>query len=418
MRTLTTDAYTAAEVEAQLRSDNPVYQARFELLDRNLDVVDDISDYVLSATRTFDSTRAIKGSLALSMRPNDDLADALFRYRVKAWFGVRMGDGGFAEYPQGVYLWQQPDRDLDGVSAETWEVTLGDLSHVLDLTGPGLTPFQLTRGVELTTGIRNALLSAGFEDLSGVTPSEQTSTDTLTWSIRRNSVSRQTRTPRGRTTTQIKYNTTVTTWQDIVNQLCDGLGYYDVWFDPDGLPIAEPAANLQTATAEHTYATADDGIMLVPVQIERDPADIANRVFARSKSTQPAGGGNADAPLTVGVADANTILPGHPLSQAKIGLYVDLVVDNDVAATQQALDAQARKVLQERITSYERVTTPSLAWPAHEGYDLIGVTFDGDRDLDGGRLYLEDQFTLVLVAEKGTGQMTHRLRHIADVDEF
>lgn len=419
MRSLATDQHTAEEVEAQLRSAAPVYRSRFELLDVNGDPVGDLTPYVVAASRTFDATRAIKGALDLELLPNDDLADALFRYRVKAWFGVRMGDGSFAEYAQGVYLWGLPDRELGGLDAETWQVTLGDLGHALDLTGPGLSPFQLARDVPLTNGIRNALLAGGFEDLSGVTSSEQTSTDALTWSIRRNSVTRPPAGGRGGNQNRTQYNTTVTSWLTIINQLCDSLGYYDLWFDPDGLPVAEPAANLEAVTAEHTYETAADGIMVPPLQIERDPSNFANRVFARSKSNQPSGGGTQDAPLTVGVADANAVLPGHPLSEARIGFFVDFTVDNDAAATQQALDAQARKELLLRITSYERVVTPSLAWPVHEGYDLIGVRFDGDRDLGTARVYLEDQFSLVLLArDKAPGQMTHRLRHLAEVDDL
>lgn len=417
MRSLATSDYTAEQVEAVLRGPAAAYTSRFELLDRNNTIVGDISNLVVGATRTWDGSRPIKGSLALTLLADDDLADALFFYRVKPWFGVRMPDGGVAEYAQGVYLWSLPDRKLGGVDAEEWEVTLGDLTHILDLEGPGVDPFQVARGSLLTDAIKRVLNNAGFTDTSGVVPSDSESADFLSWGMKRNV--RQV----GGDPEQSKYSTTPETWLSIIGDLDDGLGYNEVWFDPDGLAICAPAPDLATASAAVTYATESDGIMLTPVESEHDLSEIANRVFARSKTRQPpgrntggGGGTSTAAPLTVGVANANTVLPNHPLSEARIGFYVDAVVDNEVASTQADLDAQARRELQRRITGYEVVTTPSLAWPVHEGFELIGVRFDGDRDLDTERLFLEDQHSLVLRADRGTGTMSHRLRRVADVE--
>ena len=440
MRSLATDRYTAAEVETQLRASTAAYTSRFELLDTANGTVGDISESVVSATRTWDGTRPIKGSLQLAMIPDDDLADALFRYRVKPWFGLQMPDGGVAEYPQGVYLWSSPSRDLDGVSAEMWDLTLGDLGHTLDLQGPGLTAFKVTRGSLLTDGIRRVLEAAGFADFSRLVPSTVVSADDLSFSMSRNMVGRGTgggrhfsfggglsqwranapTAPDNAADGGPQYSTNVETWMSIIGALSDGLGYDDLWFDAVGLPVVAPAADLSTAAAQVTYDTGADAVLLPPVGLEPDLSQIANRVYARSKSRRPAGqtqGTSGDdttsAPLAVGVADANDLLPGHPLSEAVIGFYVDQVVTNDVTVGQEQLDAQARRNLYWRITSYETVDLSTLAWPVHDGYEQVAVRFAGDRQLDTPGLFLEDQHSLVIRADgKGTGTMKHRLRRI------
>ena len=391
MRDLATDRYTAAQVAAQLRSSACRYVARFELLDASLSVVGDLTGLVTKAKVTVDTRRPIIGALDLEMLPDDDLASAPFQYRVKPWFGVRMPDGNVAEYPQGVYVWTFPDRAV-GDSEEVWKVTLGDMGHELDASGPGTVAFPLNPGDRIDTAIRRLFRWQGWSE-AGVVASSEKCIQLLSWGIKRN---RQ-----WVWGSPVNDSTRPETWLTVARDLTDMLSYNPTWFDADGLPIAEPAANLTSTDPGVIYETARDGIMLDPVQEKHDLDELANRVYVRSETT-------TDNWMRAGVADANRVVPTHPLAQRQIGFFIDAVRDDPGNVGHEALNRRARTELLRRLASVQTLTTPSLAWPVHEPFDVVGVRYDGDRALSDLALFDEHGYSLTLVG-RGQGEMVHTL---------
>lgn len=409
MRSLATSRYTHAEVAAQLKADSAKYTARFDVLNSNNNKVGDIDGYVVEAFIEFDADREIKGSLDLTLLPVSNLADDLFNYRIKPWFGVVMPDGGTAEYAQGVYMWALPNRELVGLGSggDTWTMTLPDLGWALDMSGPGINDFKIERGQKITGGIRRALQAAKFDVLRGIVPSEEVSLENLFWSRRRNVWTYKGAGGKRRIDSNIESET----WRTIIEDLTDLLGYDELWFDHNGNPVAAPSVDVTRVRPDVVFESGPDGILLTPLTVEHQWENIANRVFARNKARN-------HEHMNVGRADANNIIPNHPFSQRKIGHYIDVEIDLRGNIGLPALNAAARRQLFRRMSSVEIVEATTLAWPVSQAYDIIGLRLDDDHTFATQRNFHETRWTLQMVSTgEGIGTMVRRLRRIMGTGE-
>ena len=188
-----------------------------------------------------------------------------------------------------------------------------------------------------------------------------------------------------------------TSWLTILTELHDAIGYSAPWFDADGVYQARPARDLAADDPDLTLATDADGL-LVAVETQVDLTEIANRVHLRGENARD---------VQIGaVADANEIVPGHPLSEAVVGFYIDHADEDPVAPSPAALKRRARRMLLEKLSAFETASTPSIAWPVHEPGDLIGLRVDGDADLATETVWQQTRTTFDLT----TGDMTRELR--------
>lgn len=430
MRSLATGNYTAADVEAQLRAPNRAIGRRFDVLDRTLAKIGELGTVDLApgaAVVEVNVDRAIKGSLDLSLDPDDDLRDELFRVRIKAWWQLRMPDGGLAEFPQGVYVWTKPARSLPAHGVERWSVTLGDQLHLLDVAGPGPAGYAVRSTDVVTDKMVEVLERAGIDDTSGVVPSDETFDEPKAWMFvtprnrarrrreyyeqllaQTTGASAQARQLRGYYRAQIAHYTerapdtenTPVSWLGILTEMSEAIGYYSPFFDLSGLFRAQPYTDLATATPDLVLSAGPGGIVLPSIDEEPDLSRIANRVMVRPS--------NAQGVSTFATADANKIFPGHPLSQAQIGFYIDEYIDDPVAGSRAALAKRARAELSESLSWYEAIDVPSLAWPVHDPFDLVGVDVTGDAQLGATQIYHQRRHTLDLF----TGDMARNLRRV------
>lgn len=430
MRSLATGSYTAAEIEAQLRSSNRPVGRRFEVLDRTGSKLGDLTTVLAepgAATVEVNVDRAIKGSLDLQLTPDEDLRYELFRRRIKAWWQLGMPDGGIAEFPQGVYVWTKPSRSLPAHGVERWSITLGDQLHQLDVDGPGPGGFAVRSTDVVTDKAVEVLTRAGIADTSGVVPSDETFDEPKGWCFvtPRNRARRRreyfeqllaqttgssaaARQQRAYARQQIaRYSerapdtdNSPVSWLGILTDMFESIGYYSPFFDLDGVFRGVPYADLATAAPDLVLEAGPTGIMLPDVEAEPDLSRIANRVMVRPS--------NAQGVSTFATADANKLFPGHPLSQAEIGFYIDEHLDDAVAGSRSALNKRARAELSESLSWYEAVDVPSLAWPVHDPFDIVGVQITGDAELGDMQIFHQRRHTLDLF----TGDMARNLRRI------
>lgn len=421
MRTLASGVYTADQVEARLRSASGADSAEFWVLDQDMNKIGDLTENVTAATVDVDVDRAVKGSLTLSVVPHDlpdidDFRTAWFRYYIQPWWLLTMGDGGTARWPMGVYLWHPPDRAItgrtaDGDSDEEWALTLGDRTHDLDMTGPGAGPgFKATPEELVTDVVRRVLVRAGITDTDGIAPSTEAAGAYYTWSLVRDRV----RIPHSLSPTGKRIVTDDTepeTWLSIADQLLDSIGYSSLWFDADGHPRAQPASILDRTAPTVVYDTAADGVVLRPQNTKHDPSRLANRVWCRAQ--------RRNGTLLAGKADADDVVPGHPLSQGVIGRYIDVVEDVKIAPSKPALEARARKKLLKRLATYETFSLDTLAWPAHEAFDIVGVRLDDDPEFGEQATFHERSWSMTLRSQgEDEGTMTHDLSRLIQVADL
>lgn len=411
MLALTTGApvgrYTLAQLTDALQGGYLALSPRFEVLDANLARLGDLSN-VTKGIVTMNVDRAIKGSLDIEMLPDVLLpfATSPFTRYVKPYFRALMPDAGFVEWPQGVYLWNRPKRAPKGTGVEPWTLTLGDRGHMLLAGGPGPNGYSVASGVKQTDAIKQTLqtvFGSGI-DISRITPSLSTVAGPLTWDMTQDTAIAAATSPSGgaKATASGTTGTNGTTWADILQALHASLGYYSVWFDGVGRPVSIPTPNLATAAAGVTYSSGAKSLLLMPVVVDEVLDALANRVIVRAKNAA------AGSVYDIATADLNTLIPGHPYSQAVIKFYIDAIVDDTVAGTLADLQARANAELFTRAAMYQSVDIKTQAWPVHEAFDVVGVQWTGDSDFNTAKNLHERTWALDLF----TGATTRTLRRI------
>lgn len=390
--------YTADQLEAALRRGVLALSPRFEVLDQALGHIGNLST-VQKASVEMNVDRDIKGALTLTMLPDPLLpySTSPFSRYIKPWFRCLMFDGGYAEWAQGCFFWTKPHRDLPGTGSEQWSLTCGDRSHALTVGGPGPLGYTIAAGTRQTDAIITILQTVFGPDvdISRIVASSSVTAAPIARDIVAD-------TPAA--TDSNSSGTPGTMWSDILQPLAASLGYYSLWFDANGSPVSEPVPDLASAPADVTYSNGKGSLLQNPVAVDADLSSLANRVFVRQQSASP------DAPFLMGSADLNDLIPGHPYSQAMTGLiYIDAVLDDTTASTQDDLDARARAELYARASMYQKVGAKTQAWPVHEAFDIVGLQYDGDADFDTEKTLHEAGWTLDLF----TGDTSRSLRRIA-----
>lgn len=409
MRDLATGPYTDAQVKTQLRQANNRMGSRYELLDRSFRVDPAPLDTVIDATVEHSIERDHMGALTLTLDPFEGLRDALLRALIRPYFRLQMTlyGGGWAEWPEGAYLWIDPERDLSATSDDQWKVTLGDQCWRLSLAGPGLQGFKIGRGEYVTDVIKRIYTLLGYTDLSLIVDSEEKfaagrffirqTPRTLAYghrhdvesslsSIRRElkdatdaKVAAQLRAQEAALTAELlaldvstpATETSFVNWGQILSTIQLGIGYCKPHFDKTGArPIARPARDF-TASPDHVYITNDESV-LKSLSVTPDFASIGNRVIGVAD--------NVDGYYGTAVADANDQWPNSALAQKHVIDYIDVPLDFPTADSGDALQAAVDAELARRIVKHKSTTASIGAGPAHEPYDLVGIQWTGDAD--------------------------------------
>lgn len=433
MYPLATGNYTAAQVTTQLLSGTGARSCRFDVLDRNLNVVRPLAN-VYGATVTMDATRDIKSTLQLNMLPDTQLAP--FNSYIRAYYRIRMPDQGIAEWPIGTYVWTKPKRHVSGLRGrDEWNIEIPDLHQLLLFSGPGPGGYTLAQGSTTTTAIKNVLTTVlPSADTSGITPSASTTGGPLTWDITADydaqvasqlatrAAQDQLRLKLAQATSDLqyfqvlmwnataagndaaahdagihadwskelirqigdpnKYSVTVApashqgtsgnTWWNVIKELAASIGYYEPFFDAKGRLMTGAMPNLVAQAPVATFTSGASSILTFPIDTDEAHDQIANRVTVRGKTPQGM--------FAYAVADADTFAPNHPLAHNKIGYYIDAVVDDSVAGSQNDLQNRANAQLQRRLFAYDTVMFTTVCWPVMQLYDVVGIQVAGDYD--------------------------------------
>lgn len=494
----TAATYTEAQLQERLTSGGAAIGLRFDVLDRQLNVVKNVQPPdVFSASVQVDTSREVIGSLGLSCLPDTQI-NTPFRYRLKPWFRIRMRDGGIAEWPMGVYVWGIPTRHNIGMPDETWDLTLGDQTQILQLASPGPDGFAAPKGAHISGLIQHIVGDILGFDTSGIVHTAVVLNEHVHWGL--TSISAQQaqadyahelrifhqeqktyhrelddyhRAEQARKARQ-KWDAAVyknemaayhaevaawkhahpahhgghhgrhgghvqhermpafphphlvhekplghpprapkppkrpprfggkigTTWLQILRLLHQRAGYAAPWFDNTGRYRAMPQIQYESAPPSVYWNDQQDGIMIAPVDITDGMKHLCNRVICRSHQIN----GLYDFQM----ADLNTLIPGHPLSQEQIGFYIDVMVHDQFADTNDQLLQTATAELRRRLAAYQEMTLHSLAWPVGEVNDVVAVRYSTDVELADYTNFLETGWQIDLM----TGEMQHTLARI------
>lgn len=385
MRSLATGQYSAAQCETQLRSGSAAVGCRFDVLDTERVKIGEIGkvgvdEGVTAATVEYMADRPVPGALRLTLLPDTDLVNRIFTRYVQPFFRLVMPDGGIAEWSMGVFIWGAPNRTLPSRGNEGWDITLGDLTHVLVSGGPGPTGFTVGTGTSIDVAISNAIIAAGFTDTSGVEGANIETSADVVWGL-------------------TDQRSAQVTWWDVLDSLHRSGGYWPPWFDLNGRYRAVRQPDLTGAGVSWSYQPETNGL-LQSLTTQPDLSKVANRVVGRSQA--PGGA------LSTATADADVVIPGHPLSRGVIKFYIDQTVDSQAGLSEIDLAAFAKNELLVRLAYHQQLTIPTLANPAHEMYDVIGVQWPDDAEFNAAIRTIERQWQMDLF----TGDMSHQLHRL------
>lgn len=152
---LAVSGYSEEQILDELHASARNVRFRYELLNMSLQYKKDIPT-ISSASVDYDGYDSIPRTARFEM---GDIPMDFFRCRIRPMFGLRMKDGGWAEWPLGVFILATPDRTADGLSVNR-SIEAYDLNQILKTDSLKERRF-FPSGTFYTDAARNLLLDIG-----------------------------------------------------------------------------------------------------------------------------------------------------------------------------------------------------------------------------------------------------------------
>lgn len=410
MRSLAFGAFSDTQVAAAVRGSILQWRFRYEILDRKFTVIDELPTVDdASTTVEHNVDRDHKGVLTLKLGAYDPLRGMSLRRFIRPWVQLQVLPNRWVEYPYGAYLWLDPERTLPSRGVDEWRITLNDQCWRLSLTSPDERGFLVRKGQRITDIIRDIFGNRlGYTDLSGIAESDELLAEDKFWLFQtpnvpeygerrdlesqvanvQRSLKTETDQARRRQLTnewgvatrrlqQLDISHPATTegfvnWGTILSQLYTGAGFSSPYFDWTGTrPMAQPPRDLAAEGPDHHYRT-DEFSILENLTVSPDYASIGNYVIAKAA--------NVDGYFGVESADANDIHPNHPIAQRFIEDYIRIPIESTTASSDAALALVAKTELGVRLARHTQCAVSTGINPAHDPYDLPGLTWSDDHD--------------------------------------
>lgn len=289
--------------------------------------------------------------------------------RIRPWARLAMPDGGFVEWPLGVFLLATPTRDMNDARVVARDVDAYDQLLVLTQDKVG-DRYSIAAGTLYTTAIATLV----FGLASAIVPSTLVMPVAMEWEPG---------------TTKLR----------ILNDLLAAINYESAWFNEQGTLICRPYLSPTTRPVEYTYSADEGSVITGGVGQTLDLFDVPNKwVLVVSEADR--------APLTSTITNTS---PTSPTSTVSRGRTIVDFRNGEDAADQTTLDAKAARYAFEASQVYESVKFTTLAMPMHSNADVIGLNLPG---LAIDAKYSEQSWSLDL--EPGA-KMEHSARRVVAV---
>lgn len=347
-----------------------VWKFRYELLNTRNEVIREL-DNVVSAKVEHDFFAEIKRTANFTVK--DDGTINFLTQRIRPWAGIQMPDGGFAEWPLGVFLLTTPTRKVDISGVVTRDVEAYDQTVVLrDDTVPNR--YFVNANYPYVDAIREVLQNTpGVPDFS-IDESTALTPAALEW---------EPGTPRYR----------------IVADMLDAINFNSLWFDGTGIARAAQYITPSLRSAQFEYRTDDVSVILPDAEQTLDLYEIPNRwVLIVSNSDQP--------PLRAEITNNDVTSPTSTVNRGRIITRVLTDVD---APNQAMLNAIAERMRDEFGQVYETIAFKTGLMPFHENADVFDFEYDG---FVGYGRFMETKWSMDLIQG---AEMVHEARRAVSI---
>jgi hypothetical protein len=360
--------YTNAAVIAALTGANGTrtMSFRFDRLNSANTFVEAV-DFVVGGTVTNNALADVKRTA--KFRVLDRTGVDYLKDRLKPWARLSMPDGGFVEWPLGVFILATPGRVLDTNGLITRDVEAYD--QLLSLKQDIVTDrYTVAAGTAYTTAI--ATLTGGFTSI--ITASSLTLPAALEWAPG---------------VTKLR----------ILNDLLAAINYESAWFDELGRLICRPYLAPSSRSAEYAYTADSLSVITGNVEQSLDLYSVPNKwVLVKSEADQ--------ASIKGTYTNANPASPTSTVSRGRT--IVDFRVEQE-AADQATIDAKAARLAFEASQVFESIKFSTLLMPMHSNADVISLSVPG---LGVSDKFTEHTWELPLAAG---ARMSHTVRRVVNV---
>ena len=369
MQPLARNGYASAQVRAALVSGNRQMSFRYELLDSANAHKGYLTD-VLGATVTVDSEAEIKRTASIQLREDgsiDYLSD-----RIKPWVRLLMPDGGYAEFPQGVFLPATPPRESDAAGVIQRKVEAYDQGLVLVEDRVGVR-YVVAAGTNYIAAVKAVLDGAGLT-MQNLQATAETLPAARDWAIG---------------TTKLR----------IVNDLLAAINYLPLWFDENGRATAQAYLSPDSRAPEYAYATNDESVILPGVKNSLDTFAVPNRwIVVVSEPDR--------APLIATYTNTN---PSSRTSTVSRGRTIVDFREGVEGSGQTVLEALVERMAFEASQVYEEVELSTMLMPMHSHLDVVTLRHTA---LSISAKFSELSWSMEL---KAGGSMRHQLRRVVSI---
>lgn len=309
---------------------------RYELFNRYNVKKADLVGVMAGATLSQDASADVKRTLTgLTIREGYDSIDYLSD-RIKPYIRLQMPDGGWVEWPQGLYLLSSPTRSLAVDRSVVRTVDAYDQLVVLSSDAVG-DRYSIPAGQQFTSAIGAIIANSGIG--SSITAS--TLALPVTWDYEAG-----------------------TSKLTILNDLLSAMNYRSAWFDENGILICEPYVLPSLRPIGYTYAADAGSVITGQIDQSLDLFNVPNKWV-----------------LTVSDTDQGSFSstfvnsdPASPTSTESRGRTILSFNPGQSAADQATLDALTRKTAYESSQVYETESFTTAIMPMHSNADVLGVT--------------------------------------------
>lgn len=334
MLKLERNGYTAAQVRAALHAANRVLSFRYELFDKNGVFKKHLTD-VLSATVEYNALAAIKCTAKFEIL--DSAGVDWLNDRIKPWARLRMQDGGWAEWPLGMFLLTTMPRAADSSGVVTRSIEAYDLAQIL--ADDRVTDrYEVAAGANVIAEVRDLLDSAGIA-AQNLTGSSKELPGARSWDPG-------------------------TSKLQIINDLLHAIAYDDLWFDENGTAVAAPYVSPVWRASAYTYQDDDQSVMFPEVEQSLDLWNVPNK-WVRYVS---------ESDVAVMRSEYTNANPDSPTSTVSRGRTI-VDVESVDAVDQGTLDALVAQEAFEASQVYEVVQLTTAIMPMHSHRDVITLAY-------------------------------------------
>lgn len=337
--------FTSAQVVREIQDSFALrIEAGAELIDRNLNVLEDISDDLLGGAVSRSNYATVHGTAALQLSRELAWGRSIVRPYMRL-NGIR--------FNLGAYYTNTPDRVL-GSEPLVYDVQCYDLLDALNTpTGQAYTADTNT---SYLFNVENILKAQGFTKLQ----IDQTRVTTTLPSPR------------------VWPLDTNTTWLTVINDLLGAVGYRGIWVDWDGYMRCEPYLSPEERPVEWFYDSTDQNKSMISSQrtVSRDYYNAPNKWVAIKQN-------NVDGATPVEGNGVYTYLNeynGLTSIEQRGGRVITSVIQFD-AADQAALVAQTMQSIETDLRLQTRYSVQTSPNPLHWHFDKLTYR-DGDIGSD------------------------------------